>query len=33
MTNDEQRQWYATGCARTGYGVEPLPFFSNRARP
>jgi len=33
MTNDEQRQWYATGCARTGYGVKPLPFFSNRARP
>jgi len=33
MTNDEQRQWYATGCARTGYGVDPLPFFSDRARP
>jgi pimeloyl-ACP methyl ester carboxylesterase len=33
MTNDEQREWYATGCARTGYGVEPLPFFSDRARP
>jgi pimeloyl-ACP methyl ester carboxylesterase len=33
MTNDEQRQWYATGCARTGYGVDPLPFFSERARP
>lgn len=33
MTNDEQRQWYATGCARTGYGIDPLPFFSDRARP
>jgi len=33
MTNDEQRQWYATGCARTGYGADPLPFFSERARP
>lgn len=33
MTNDEQRAWYAAGCARTGYGVEPLPFFSDRARP
>lgn len=33
MTNDEQRQWYAAGCARTGYGVDPLPFFSDRARP
>ncbi len=33
MTNDEQREWYATGCARTGYGVDPLPFFSERARP
>lgn len=33
MTNDEQRHWYATGCARTGYGVDPLPFFSERARP
>ncbi len=33
MTNDEQRHWYATGCARTGYGVDPLPSFSNRARP
>ena len=33
MTNDDQRAWYATGCARTGYGVDPLPFFSERARP
>jgi pimeloyl-ACP methyl ester carboxylesterase len=33
MTNDEQRTWYATGCASTGYGVDPLPFFSGRARP
>lgn len=33
MTNDEQRAWYVTGCARTGYGVDPLPFFADRARP
>jgi hypothetical protein len=33
ITSDEQREWYATGCARTGYGVDPLPFFSDRARP
>ena len=33
MTNDEQRTWYVTGCATTGYGVDPLPFFSDRARP
>jgi pimeloyl-ACP methyl ester carboxylesterase len=33
MTDDEQRAWYATGCARTGYGIDPLPFFSDRARP
>ena len=33
MTNDEQRAWYVGGCARTGYGVDPLPFFSDRARP
>lgn len=32
-TSDEQREWYATGCARTGYGVDPLPFFSDQARP
>lgn len=33
MNNDEQREWYVTGCARTGYGVDPLPFFDDRARP
>jgi len=22
-----------SGCARTGYGVDPLPFFDDRARP
>jgi len=33
MTNDEQREWYATGCAPTGYSVDPLPFFSDQARP
>jgi len=33
LINDEQRQWYASGCARTGYGVDPLPFFDERARP
>lgn len=33
MTNDTQREWYVTGAARTGYGVDPLPFFSDRARP
>jgi thioesterase domain-containing protein len=33
LTNDEQREWYATGCAATGYGVDPLPFFDERARP
>lgn len=26
MTNDEQREWYATGCAQTSYGVDLLPF-------
>jgi thioesterase domain-containing protein len=33
LTNDEQRAWYVAGCARTGYGVDPLPFFDERARP
>ncbi len=33
MTNDEQRAWYVQGCARTGYGIDPLPFFDDRARP
>jgi thioesterase domain-containing protein len=33
MTSDEQREWYVAGCARTGYGVDPLPFFDPRARP
>jgi thioesterase domain-containing protein len=33
MTNDEQRRWYVDGCATTGYGVDPLPFFDQRARP
>ncbi|HWG25878.1 alpha/beta fold hydrolase [Actinospica sp.] len=33
LTNDDQRAWYVAGCARTGYGVDPLPFFDRRARP
>ena len=33
MTNDEQRAWYIDGARRTGYGVDPLPFFDERARP
>ncbi|MHB1504921.1 MAG: alpha/beta fold hydrolase [Acidimicrobiales bacterium] len=33
MANDEMREWYISGCARTGYGVDPLPFFDDRARP
>ncbi len=33
LINDEQRQWYIGGCAQTGYGVDPLPFFDDRARP
>lgn len=33
LTSEEQRQWYSSGCARTGDGVEPLPFFDQRARP
>lgn len=33
LTNDEQREWYATGCAAEGDGVAPLPFFDERARP
>jgi pimeloyl-ACP methyl ester carboxylesterase len=33
MTNDEQRRWYVEGAGRTGVGVDPLPFFDERARP
>ncbi len=33
LTSDEQRHRYVTGCAATGDGVEPLPFFDERARP
>jgi len=33
MTNDEQRDWYVHGSAATGYGVDPLPFFTEQARP
>jgi pimeloyl-ACP methyl ester carboxylesterase len=33
MTNDEQRAWYVDGAGRTGWGVDPLPFFDARARP
>jgi pimeloyl-ACP methyl ester carboxylesterase len=33
MTDDQQRAWYVTGSARSGTGVDPLPFFESRARP
>ena len=33
MTTDEQRRWYVDGAGRTGWGVDPLPFFDERARP
>jgi pimeloyl-ACP methyl ester carboxylesterase len=33
MANDEQRRWYVDGAGRTGVGVDPLPFFEERARP
>ena len=33
MVNDEERAWYISGAARTGTTVDPLPFFSERARP
>jgi len=33
MTNDQEREWYVDGARRTGYGVDPLPFFDDRARP
>jgi hypothetical protein len=33
MTNDEQRAWYTDGARRSGDGVDPLPFFDERARP
>jgi pimeloyl-ACP methyl ester carboxylesterase len=33
MTDDEQRRWYVEGAGRTGLGVDPLPFFDERARP
>ncbi|MFE5586696.1 alpha/beta fold hydrolase [Kitasatospora sp. NPDC056531] len=31
LTTDAQREWYVGGSAATGYGVEPLPFFDQRA--
>jgi pimeloyl-ACP methyl ester carboxylesterase len=31
LTTDVQREWYVGGSAATGYGVEPLPFFDQRA--
>jgi hypothetical protein len=27
MTNDEQRELYATGCAQTSYGVDPAALL------
>ena len=33
MTDDEQRRWYIDGASRTGFAVDPLPFFDPRARP
>jgi pimeloyl-ACP methyl ester carboxylesterase len=33
MTDDEQRRWYVEGAGRSGLGVDPLPFFDERARP
>jgi len=33
MTNDDEREWYVQGAARTGAAVDPLPFFDGRARP
>lgn len=33
IANDEQRGWFVRGSAATGYGIDPLPFFSDRARP
>jgi pimeloyl-ACP methyl ester carboxylesterase len=33
LTNDEQRRWYGEGSGRTGLGVDPLPFFDQRAVP
>lgn len=33
MANDEQRDWFVRGSAATGYGIDPLPFFAERARP
>lgn len=33
MTSDEQRAWYTDSARRTGYGVDPMPFFDERARP
>lgn len=33
MTNDEERDWYVQGAARSGVAVDPLPFFDDRARP
>jgi pimeloyl-ACP methyl ester carboxylesterase len=33
MTNDEQRRWYIEGAGESGFAVQPLPFFDERARP
>jgi hypothetical protein len=33
MTNDDQRRWYIEGSSRTGLGVDPMPFFDERAVP
>ncbi len=33
MTNEEQRRWYSEGSGRTGVGVDPMPFFDERAVP
>lgn len=33
MTNADERRWYIEGAGRTGFAVDPLPFFDERARP
>jgi pimeloyl-ACP methyl ester carboxylesterase len=33
MTNDQEREWYVSAAASSGYGVDPRPFFDERARP
>ncbi|WP_028927182.1 alpha/beta hydrolase [Pseudonocardia acaciae] len=33
MIDDELRRWYIEGSGRTGYGLEPMPFFDPRAVP